>query len=193
MRPLYYNIYNDWLVSTDELNHLRDIYSDFCQSAHKSNNQHTACQLWHSLTGSSTRKNSYYMPMPFLMRAVFDSNKDKQNCSVLKLPDCWFPELLPPSKQIDAVFLLSTSMCIEIRDRFIEDTCKSELWDIPRDFSVLAVPAKRCHVRLFLRDLRYVSDMESDTEKDWLKELKLPITRTWNGFKSEFMQTFWAL
>jgi hypothetical protein len=188
MSPLYYNIYNDWLVSTDELNHLRDIYSDFCQSAHKSNNQHTACQLWYSLTGSSTRKNSYYMPMPFLMRAVFDSNKDKPNCRVLKLPDCWFPELLPPSKQIDAVFLLSTSICIEIRDKFIEDTCKSELWDIPRDFSVLGVPAKRCHVKLFLRDLRYVSDMEACEKEPWFEGLRTPITRTWK----EFRQTFWG-
>ena len=52
----------------------------------------------------------------------------------------------------------------------IKDTCKRELWHIPRNCSVVWA-AKRCHVRLFLRDLRYVSDVETDenTEMDWLK------------------------
>ena len=193
MSTLLYNIYNDWLVSTDELDRLRDIYLDFCQCAHKSNNQHTACQLWYALTGNRHR-NTYYVPMPFLMRAVFDSesNKDKPDCRVLKLPDRWFAELLPPQR--DAVFLLSASMCIEIRDQITEqDTCKIELWDIPRDFNVLALPAKRCHLKLFLRDLRYVSNMETEfgnTENEWLKGLP---KKLWNEFKDEFRQTFWGL
>jgi hypothetical protein len=187
-----YYIYNDWLVSTQGLTDLKYIFSDFCQSAHKSSHQHTACQLWYSLTGNT--RNVYDTPMPFLMRAVFDSNTAKRpGCRVLVLPDKWFPGLLvPTSKKInEVVFLLSASVCIEIREK-LEDAAagRDELWGIPRDFNALedALPTKRCYVQLFLKDLRYVSDMEACEKEPWFEGLRAPIMRTWK----EFTQTFWG-
>lgn len=194
-------IHKGYLRSSDDMTQFIADVSYLCERGHKAGSKHAEGQLWHSLTGSMVNKHIYKVAMPFLLKGVLEdcaANLKRDLCKFMLFPRVDIPAhgiaLPEASQKKEAAFLLSATLYLQIRSRPDDFEYKKEyLWTPPRDFQALSDETPMCYVELFLKNLRYVSDLVEDVpaQPSWFEYAlgKAPesVQKAWVNFKETFL------